>query len=60
MRKLLKKLQKWYIKQEEPPTLSLWQRETFFDHIIEFANEAKKYNKKIRFEGIDYKGGDKK
>ena len=51
MRKLLKKLQKWYVKQDEPPILSLWQRETFFDHIIEFATEAKKYNNKIRFIG---------
>ena len=43
MRKLLKKLQKWYLKQPfKEPILSKWQRELIYDFIIEYIEEVTK------------------
>ena len=45
MRKLLKQLNKWYLKQPfKEPILTKWQREIIYNFIIDFIKGVKENN----------------
>jgi len=44
MRRLLKKLTNFYLKEGLEINLTRWQRDTICDFIIEYLKEVKKYN----------------
>lgn len=44
MRRLLKKLTNFYLKEGLDVTLTKWQRDIIADFIIDYLKEVKKYN----------------
>ena len=46
MKKLIKKLQKWEIRQEFDTSLTKWQREIIYDFIIELLEIISKFSYK--------------